>query len=120
MSAPDVSLLGTRRLGPLFVVQFLTALNDNLFKFAMLFLATYTIYAGDADQAAMLGLIATALFTLPYFLFGALAGQLSDAWDKARLIRLVKLAEIAIMALGLAGFWPQSTPLLLTPPLPTG
>jgi acyl-[acyl-carrier-protein]-phospholipid O-acyltransferase / long-chain-fatty-acid--[acyl-carrier-protein] ligase len=87
MSAPQFALLGTRRLGPLFVVQFLTALNDNLFKFAMLFLATYTIFAGEPDKAAMLGLIATALFTLPYFLFGAVAGQLADAWDKARLIR---------------------------------
>jgi len=114
MSAPDVSLLGTRRLGPLFVVQFLTALNDNLFKFAMLFLATYTVYRGDPDSAALLALVATALFTLPYFLFGAVAGQLADAWDKARLIRLVKVAEIAIMTLGLAGFWLQSIPLLLT------
>jgi acyl-[acyl-carrier-protein]-phospholipid O-acyltransferase/long-chain-fatty-acid--[acyl-carrier-protein] ligase len=114
MSAPQFALLGTRRLGPLFVVQFLTALNDNLFKFAMLFLATYTVHAGDPDSAAMLALVATGLFTLPYFVFGALAGQLSDAWDKARLIRLVKLAEIAIMALGLAGFWLQSIPLLLT------
>jgi acyl-[acyl-carrier-protein]-phospholipid O-acyltransferase/long-chain-fatty-acid--[acyl-carrier-protein] ligase len=114
MSAPQFSLLGTRRLGPLFGVQFLTALNDNLFKFAMLFLATYRIYAGDPDQAAMLALIATALFTLPYFLFGAVAGQLADAWDKGRLIRLVKLAEIGIMALGLIGFWTESIPLLLT------
>jgi acyl-[acyl-carrier-protein]-phospholipid O-acyltransferase / long-chain-fatty-acid--[acyl-carrier-protein] ligase len=113
MSAPQFSLLGTRRLGPLFVVQFLTALNDNLFKFAMLFLATYTIFAGEPDKAAMLGLIATALFTLPYFLFGAVAGQLADAWDKARLIRWVKAAEIAIMAVGLTGFALQSIPLLL-------
>lgn len=113
MSAPDISLLGTRRLGPLFAVQFLTALNDNLFKFAMLFLATYTVYRGDPDTAGLLALVATGLFTLPYFLFGAVAGQLADAWDKARLIRLVKLAEIAIMALGLAGFWLQSIPLLL-------
>lgn len=113
MSAPQFSLLGTRRLGPLFAVQFLTAFNDNLFKFAMLFLATYTLYPGDPGQAAMMGLIATALFTLPYFLFGALAGELSDAWDKARLIRIVKLAEVGIMGLGLLGFYLQSMPLLL-------
>jgi acyl-[acyl-carrier-protein]-phospholipid O-acyltransferase / long-chain-fatty-acid--[acyl-carrier-protein] ligase len=114
MSAPQFSLLGTRRLGPLFVVQFLTALNDNLFKFAMLFLATYTIFAGEPDKAALLSLIATALFTLPYFLFGAVAGQLADAWDKARLIRWVKAAEIGIMAVGLTGFALQSIPILLT------
>ncbi len=113
MSAPQFALLGTRRLGPLFAVQFLTAFNDNLFKFALLFLATYTVHAGQPDEAAMLALIATALFTLPYFLFGAIAGELSDAWDKARLIRLVKLAEVGIMGLGLVGFWVQSIPMLL-------
>ncbi len=114
MSAPQFSLLGTRRLGPLFVVQFLTALNDNLFKFAMLFLATYTIFAGQPDRSAMLALVATALFTLPYFLFGAVAGQIADSWDKARLIRWVKAAEIGIMGIGLGGFALQSIPLLLT------
>ncbi len=113
MSAPQFALLGTRRLGPLFAVQFLTAFNDNLFKFALLFLATYTVHAGEPDKAAMLALIATGLFTLPYFLFGAIAGELSDAWDKARLIRWVKLAEVGIMALGLVGFWVQSIPMLL-------
>ena len=113
MSAPDLSLLGKRRFAPLFVVQFLGAFNDNLLKFALLFLANFGLYAAQPDKAEMLATIATGLFILPYFLFSALAGQLADAWDKAKLVRAVKLAEIGIMAIALTGFWLQSVPLLL-------
>jgi len=113
MSAPDLSLLGKRRFGPLFAVQFLGAFNDNLLKFALLFLANFGLYAADPVKAELLATIATGLFILPYFLFSALAGQIADSWDKARLVRAVKLAEIGIMLVALAGFWLQSVPLLL-------
>ncbi|HWK35689.1 MAG TPA: hypothetical protein VNR91_05450, partial [Sphingomonas sp.] len=113
MSAPDFALLTKRRFGPLFVVQFLGAFNDNVLKYAMLFLANFTIYASAPDKSAMLATIATGIFILPYFLLSALAGELADALDKALLMRIVKGAEIAFMALGLAGLWLQSVPLLL-------
>ena len=105
MSAPDLTLLGKRRFGPLFVVQFLGAFNDNVLKFAMLFLANFTIYVGAPEKAEMLALLSTGLFILPYFLFSALAGQLADAVDKTRLVRFVKAAEVVIMGIGLFGFW---------------
>lgn len=66
MSAPDLSLLGKRRFAPLFVVQFLGAFNDNLLKFAMLFLANFTLYAAAPAKAELLATIATGLFILPY------------------------------------------------------
>ncbi len=113
MSAPDLSLLGKRRFGPLFAVQFLGAFNDNALKYAMLFLANFTIYASAPDKSAMLATVATGLFILPYFLFSAIAGEIADAYDKARLMRIVKGAEVAFMGLGLAGLWFQSIPLLL-------
>ncbi|MEG3174681.1 hypothetical protein U1872_00450 [Sphingomonas sp. RB3P16] len=112
MSSPDFSLLATRRFGPLFVVQFLGAFNDNVLKFALLFLANF-----GANQSAlsgeMLATVSTGIFILPYFLFSALAGQIADAIDKRILIRWVKTAEIAIMALGLLGFWIDSIAILL-------
>lgn len=113
MSAPDLSLLAKRRFGPLFVVQFLGAFNDNVLKYAMLFLANFTIFANAPEQSAMLATVATGIFILPYFLFSALAGELADAWDKAWLMRAVKAAEVVFMGLGLAGLWFQSIPLLL-------
>ena len=114
VSAPDVSLLAKRRFGPMFTVQFLGAFNDNLLKFAMLFLANFGIFATQPDKAELLAAVATGLFILPYFLFSALAGQVADMIDKARLIRWIKLAEVVIMTLALAGFWIQSIPILLT------
>ncbi|MEP9400257.1 MFS transporter [Sphingomonas silueang] len=113
MSAPDFSLLAKRRYGPLFVVQFLGAMNDNLLKFALLFLANFTLYRADPTRAASLATIATGLFILPYFLFSGLAGQLADARDKALLMRWVKGAEIAIMAVAVAGFHFRSVEVLL-------
>jgi len=114
MSAPDLSLLTSRRFGPMFVVQFLGAFNDNVLKFAMLFFASFSLYAAEPAKSELLATVATGLFILPYFLFSALAGQIADAWDKARLVRLVKAAEILFMGVGLAGFWFESVPLLLT------
>jgi acyl-[acyl-carrier-protein]-phospholipid O-acyltransferase/long-chain-fatty-acid--[acyl-carrier-protein] ligase len=114
MSAPDFSLLTKRRFGPLFVVQFLGAFNDNALKYAMLFLVNFTLYANDPNHSAMLAAVATGLFFLPYFLFSALAGQIADAWDKAKLMRAVKAAEVVFMGIGLAGLALQSVPLLMT------
>ena len=52
MSAPDVSLLTKKRFGPLFAVQFLGAFNDNLLKFALLFLANFGLYAAQPARAS--------------------------------------------------------------------
>ncbi|AYJ87792.1 acyl-[ACP]--phospholipid O-acyltransferase [Sphingomonas paeninsulae] len=106
-------MLGKRRFAPLFVVQFLGAFNDNVLKFSLLFLANFTIYAGQSGKAEMLATLATGLFILPYFLFSSIAGQVADAWDKAKLVRLVKAAEVVIMAIGLGGFWWESIPVIM-------
>src|SRR5690242_1310785 len=54
-----------------------------------------------------------ALFILPFFLFSATAGQIADKYDKARLTRLVKIFEIAVMVLGGLGFYLQNLYLLM-------
>jgi MFS family permease len=105
-------LLARRRFLPLFVTQFLGAFNDNLFKTAMVILVTYYIYSDETKEATF-NAIAGAVFILPFFLFSALAGQLADSMDKARIIRFVKSAEIAIMVFGAAGLYLHSIPLML-------
>lgn len=113
MADLNLNLLGKRRFAPVFCVQFLGAFNDNLLKFSMLFLANFGLYVAHPEKAKMLAAVATGLFILPYFLFSALAGQIADAIDKARLIRWIKGAEVAIMGFALVGFQAQSVPLLL-------
>ncbi|WP_287979878.1 MFS transporter [Sphingomonas sp.] len=97
-----LGLLKQRRFLPLFTTQFLGAFNDNLFKTSMVLFATYAIF-DDARMEANFNALATGIAILPFFLFSALAGQLADSHDKARIIRIVKTAEILIMLLGAAG-----------------
>lgn len=97
-----LGLLKERRFLPLFTTQFLGAFNDNLFKQAMVLFATYSIFQ-DAKAEQGFNALATGLSTLPFILFSGLAGQLADTHDKARIIRIVKTAEIFIMMVGALG-----------------
>ena len=106
-------LLTQRRFLPIFVTQFLGAFNDNLFKLAMVTLVTFHIYS-DARAEAQFSGICSALFILPFFLFSAVSGQLADGRDKARMVRIIKTAEIVIMIGGAAGLVMKSIPLMLT------
>ncbi len=95
-------LVRTRRFLPLFVTQLLGAFNDNLYKNAMVLYVVYNVYSSEAEEARF-SAIASGLFILPFFLLSALAGQLADMRDKAKIIRIVKACEIAIMLVGGAG-----------------
>lgn len=97
-------LLRTRRFLPLFVTQALTAFNGNAFRNALVILITYDLLRQTGLNAPALVSIVAGLFILPSFLFSAVAGQCSDKFDKSRLIRGIKLAEVAIMLLAAVGF----------------
>lgn len=97
------ALLVQRRFAPFFWTQFSGAANDNLFKFAFTVMVTYQLQVSWMPPA-MAGLVIGALFILPYLLFSATSGQITDKVEKTRLIRLVKNLEIAIMALAAYGF----------------
>ena len=105
-------LLRARRFLPLFATQFLGAFNDSLFKQAVVLFVTYQLYSNPAKEFQF-SAIAQGLFILPFFLFSALSGQLADDHDKARLIRIIKLAEIGIMLVGGAGLMLANTFLML-------
>src|SRR6478672_10592325 len=106
------ALLGQRRFAPFFWTQFAGAANDNLFKFAFTVMVTYQLQLGWMPPA-MAGLAIGALFILPFLLFSATAGQLTDKYDKTKMIRFVKNLEIAIMALAAWGFMRADAVLLL-------
>ena len=106
------ALLRQRRFAPFFWTQFAGAANDNLFKFAFTVMVTYQLSVAWL-QPAMAGLVIGALFILPFLLFSATAGQLTDKYDKTRMIRFVKNLEIAIMLVAAAGFVLGSVPVLL-------
>ena len=100
----QIKLLSSRRFASLFVTQFLGAFNDNVFRNSIVILVTFqsaTVWGMAPEQVIALS---AALFIAPFFLFSASAGQLSDKWPKTRMIRWVKAAEIAIMAVAAVGF----------------
>ncbi|RST32225.1 MFS transporter [Sphingomonas ginkgonis] len=108
----SLHLMRARRFVPLFATQALGAFNDSLFKQAVVLFVTYQLYS-DATKEFQFSAIAQGLFILPFFLFSALAGQLADDHDKAKLIRIIKTAEIGIMLVGAAGILLASIPLML-------
>jgi len=107
-------LLAERRFGPFFGVQFLGALNDNVFKQALVILLAYQTASFTAMSSDTLQNLAQALFILPFFLFSATAGQLADKYEKSNLITITVSLELAVMALGAAGLFMKSIELLLT------
>jgi 1-acyl-sn-glycerol-3-phosphate acyltransferase len=114
MSHPDqFALLGQKRFAPFFWTQFLGAFNDNVYKNALIILGTFHAAEMTSLDATTLANLASGLFILPYFLFSATSGQIADKYEKSRLIRFVKLFEIAIMVVGSIGFVMRSLPMLL-------
>ena len=99
-------LLSNIRFWPLFWTQFFGALNDNLFKIALITIVlnqskNYELWGLDIKALVILS---TGIFILPFFLFSTTAGQLADKYDKARLIRYIKMLEITIMILATFAF----------------
>jgi MFS family permease len=106
-------LFTQRRFLPFFVTQFLGALNDNLFKNALLVIVVSTAVAGSDSSTNFITNLAAGLFILPYFLFSTTAGQLADRYDKSLLIRRIKLAEILLMVAGCYALWLGDVPMML-------
>jgi 1-acyl-sn-glycerol-3-phosphate acyltransferase len=113
-SAPSqFRLLAQRRFLPFFGAQALGAFNDNVYKNVLVIVATYQAASYGSFDPALLTNLAAGLFILPFVLFSGMAGQLADRYDKTRVLKAVKAAEIAIMGLAGFGFATRSVEVLL-------
>ncbi len=109
MRTPPYYLLRSKRFLPIFIVQFLGAMNDNLYKNSFIILITFSL-AEEVRIPLVLGL---GIFTLPFFLFSGIAGELADRVEKQIMIQWIKLAEIIILGIGAtAAFYLKSISLL--------
>lgn len=106
-------LFTKRRFLPFFITQFLGALNDNLFKNALLVIVVSTAITAADSNTNFITNLAAGLFILPFFLFSTLAGHLADRFDKAYLIRRIKFAEIILMLVGCFSLWQGNISLML-------
>jgi acyl-[acyl-carrier-protein]-phospholipid O-acyltransferase / long-chain-fatty-acid--[acyl-carrier-protein] ligase len=103
------SLLATRRFAPLFWCQFFSAFNDNFLKNALVFLILFK-WAGPSSEALIA--LAPAILIFPFFILSAIGGELADRYDKSVVALRLKLAEIAVAAVAMVGFWYDSAALL--------
>ena len=91
---------------PLYVTNFFGTLNDNFLKT----LASFTVIGWIADErvkSLAMGVTAGAL-VLPYILCSPLADRLTAVWEKKKIVRIAKWAELPIMVVAIAGFLLQS------------
>ena len=90
------------------IAQIGGALNDNLFRSALLILISYELMAPGNNQSvatiALLSNRALILFLLPMILLSSIAGQLADSLDKSLMMQKNKIVEILICLLATIAF----------------
>lgn len=107
-------LLARRRFGPLFVVQFGGALNDNVLRNAMVAMVAFGMLSEVVESRALMIQATLGLFMLPFFLFSASAGKLADrCLERSVAIRFIKGAEVVTMTVAAVGLATGSPGMLL-------
>ena len=92
-------------LGFLNISQCLGVVNDNLFKFVLVFML---IDVQGASHANTILFLVGAIFVIPFLLFSSSAGVLADRFSKQRILLYIKAVEIVIMVLAFFAFGFQS------------
>lgn len=113
MSHNQFSLLKEKRFLPFFITQALGALNDNVFKTALMLLISHKAASQLPFSSDIAVNIAAILFIFPFFIFSSTAGQIAEKYEKSFTIRKIKLAEIIIMLLAVVGIYLENIPALL-------
>jgi acyl-[acyl-carrier-protein]-phospholipid O-acyltransferase/long-chain-fatty-acid--[acyl-carrier-protein] ligase len=83
------------------ITQFLTALNDNLYKLLLVF---FLISLKGAEHSNTILSLAGAIFVIPFLLFASLAGTLADRLSKRSIIYFTRITEILTTSLGVVAF----------------
>jgi len=106
MSAKQAGkLLTQRRFLPLFTLFQTGTFNDNTLKNALIALITFGGFAFLSDLPSAVRVpVAALIFTGPFTILCAIAGQIADKFDRGVIFRWVKRVEVLIMALAALGF----------------
>ena len=97
---------------PLFLTNFFGVVNDNFLKTLAGFVVIGWMKDRPEMQSVFMGLTAGAL-VLPYILFSPLADRLTVIFEKKKIFRLAKWAELPIMGVAIAGFMLHSPGLVV-------
>ena len=83
------------------VTQFLGALNDNIYKWLLIYLF---IQIDGMEASARIAAVAGGIFVLPFLMFSSISGTLADRLSKRDIIVATKILELVIMASGVLAF----------------
>ncbi len=83
------------------VTQFLGALNDNVYKFLLVY---FLIQLEGLENSPRILAITGAVFVAPFLLFSSTSGTLADRLSKRNIIVFTKILEFVIMAAGVLAF----------------
>src|SRR3569832_741411 len=100
-----------RGFGLMLVTQFLGALNDNLYRFMVVFYIN--AHMASQEEFNLYNSLIAALFVIPYLIFSGYAGQLADNFSKRTVLICTKSVEVVAMVLALVAFMIGSIPLML-------
>ncbi len=94
----------TKGFWALIVTQFQGAFSDNIVKNLVVFVAIFGTNMTFAEKNSY-GESIGALFSLPFILFSMVGGFFADRFSKRSVMLGVKVFELLIMSLVLAGLW---------------
>jgi len=103
-------LLGQKRFLPLFVLFQAGTFNDNALKNALIALVLtggIVLFAGMPVKSVVP--LAAILFTGPFLILCAIAGQIADKYDRGLILKTIKRVEVGIMIVAAIGFLLQSS-----------
>ncbi len=83
------------------VTQFLGALNDNVYKFLLVY---FLIQLEGFENSPRILAVTGAVFVAPFLLFSSTSGTLADRLSKRNIIVFTKILEFVIMAGGVLAF----------------
>ncbi len=103
---PETGLTWRRRFLPLFALFQAGTFNDNALKNALIALITFGGVAFLSDLPSGIRVpVAALIFTGPFTLLCAIAGQIADKVDRGVIFRWIKRVEVGIMLLAALGFY---------------
>src|SRR5262245_32034830 len=101
MAFQPVDSLRSRTFVGLLVAQFLAAFNDQAIHASAMFFAIRHKTLTEVNAISLMPI----LFYAPWAIFCTLAGWLADRYSKRQSLVFWKIAEVAITATALVGFW---------------
>src|SRR5262245_56014255 len=109
MSAQTIDMTAVESNNPwrrgfwsVWATQFQESFSDNAYRWIVIsFVANMAFHAGSTRD--YLNVLAGILFAAPFVLFSPTGGYLADRFSKRSVILGTKFAEVAVMAIALAG-----------------